>query len=232
MFRGISKTPIHEKVSLLRIICLIKNGCGYLKRLIVLICAGLLVVGTVEFKTANSVSEATTTANTIKSTNGVASLKKAATAIRNNRPKLQVMVEKQKQYCAAAISKNQPPKQTAPAGTKIASAAPVVKKVNSPTVSRGMVRMSIEDIVRSVGDDYWNTPGELEALVWIWKHESVRPGIVSRTGCKGLFQLKNPPKWMKLGDPLTEAKAGCEYIKRRYKSPMRAKAFWQRHHWY
>jgi hypothetical protein len=37
---------------------------------------------------------------------------------------------------------------------------------------------------------------------------------------------------MKLGDPLTEAKAGCEYIKRRYKSPLKAKAFWLRHRWY
>jgi hypothetical protein len=99
-------------------------------------------------------------------------------------------------------------------------------------VSRGSSRDDVEATVREVGNGYWPEEDQLDALVWIYKHECVKPGVVSKGGYQGLFQLGNPPDWMVLGDAASEAKAGCEYIKRRYKTPLSAKAFWLKHHWY
>ncbi|MBI4734112.1 MAG: hypothetical protein HY779_04765 [Rubrobacteridae bacterium] len=163
-------------------------------------------------------------------------IKKATNIVSNMRqPKVAKIIEKQKAFYSAATIKN------ATVTTK-----PVVKKTTTTTakkstprtttkpvtVSRGSSRADVEATIREVGSQYWTDSAELDALIWVNKHESVRPGVVSRGGCKGLFQLKNPPKWMVLGDAASETKAGCEYIKRRYKTPSRAKAFWQSHHWY
>jgi len=100
-------------------------------------------------------------------------------------------------------------------------------------VSRGSQR-NYHDIIRQVGKGYWAADEQLDALCWISDHESRRPGVRNSIGCVGLFQLKNPPKWMIVGDAASETKAGCEYILHRkgYGTPLKAKAFWLKHHWY
>ncbi len=98
-------------------------------------------------------------------------------------------------------------------------------------VSRGAPR-SYWPVIEKVGSLYWKDPAELKALHWIQQHECNTPGIINQYGCKGLFQLKNPPKWMILGDAASETRAGCEYVKRRYGSPLKAKSFWLRKGWY
>ncbi|MCL6472890.1 MAG: hypothetical protein K6T91_08795 [Firmicutes bacterium] len=102
------------------------------------------------------------------------------------------------------------------------------------SISRGAQRtVSVEPIIRQVGAEYWPDPAQLDALVWICAHEATVPGTISKNGkWKGLFQLANPPHWMVLGDAASETKAGCEYIKRRYGTPLAAKAFHQRRGWY
>ncbi len=88
-----------------------------------------------------------------------------------------------------------------------------------------------EPTVREVGLSFWPEPAQLDALVWIGNHEGY-PGAVNRLGCRGIFQLMNPPSWMVLGDPASETKAGCEYIKRRYGTPLNAQRFWRSRGWY
>ncbi|MHB8842096.1 MAG: hypothetical protein ACYC56_09995 [Candidatus Aquicultor sp.] len=100
-------------------------------------------------------------------------------------------------------------------------------------VSRGAYRScDVEAAVRRVGATYWPSKADQDALVYIYKHECVTPGTISSAGYYGLFQLGNPPKWMVLGDPASEARAGCEYIKRRYGNPSKAMAFKKKRGWY
>ncbi len=102
-----------------------------------------------------------------------------------------------------------------------------------PSVSRGGARsVNVEPIIREVGAAYWPDPAQLDALVWICSHECTTPGVVNPRGFYGLFQLHNPPAWMVLGDAASETKAGCEYIRRRYGTPLAAKAWWVSHRWY
>lgn len=91
-----------------------------------------------------------------------------------------------------------------------------------------------ESVIKQIGALYWSDPAELDALVWISAHESTVPGKYGGAGKKyvGLFQLGNPPAWMERGDPASETRAGCEYIKRRYDTPLKAKAFWLKRGWY
>jgi len=106
-------------------------------------------------------------------------------------------------------------------------------RVRRVTVSRGAMRScDVEVAVRRVGATYWPSKADQDALVWIYKHECVTPGVISSAGYYGLFQLGNPPGWMVLGDPASEAKAGCEYIKRRYGNPSKAMSFKKKRGWY
>lgn len=101
-------------------------------------------------------------------------------------------------------------------------------------VSRGADRVHpYAAQIKAAGATYWSDPAELEALVWISARECMKPGGVSPNGkYKGLFQLGSPPSWMVLGDAASETRAGCEYIKRRYGTPLKAKAFKMSHGWY
>jgi hypothetical protein len=212
------------------------NGSDCLKKLLLLLLlAGFLVLGTVELKGNNSVSEATTTSKMPRARCATNSIKKATTIVNHmTKPRVVNIASKQKAVYSAATIKSATV-TTKPVVIKTTVTTKKIAKVtrqSSVTVSRGNSRSDIEATIKEVGSGYWTDTGELDALIWVNKHESVRPGIVSKGGCKGLFQLKNPPKWMVLGDPASETKAGCEYIKRRYKTPSRAKAFWQSHHWY
>jgi hypothetical protein len=220
------------------------NGSDYLRKLILLFIAGILVIGTVELKAASSISAATTqsitttttASKTVQATGAVKSLRMAAAVIKANQAQYKTAAAKLKPSKTLATTKPATLSKTVTINTvkpKKSKTTVTAKKITKPvTVSRGSQRQSVEEIVKEVGSEYWVDPAELEALMWICKHESTRPGVVSRTGCKGLFQLKNPPAWMILGDAASEAKAGCEYIKRRYKTPSKAKSFWLSRHWY
>lgn len=106
-------------------------------------------------------------------------------------------------------------------------------QANRALASRGANREHpYESVIKQIGALYWTDPSELDALVWVSAHECRKPGVVSRTGCVGLFQLRYPPAWMERGDPASETRAGCEYIKRRYGTPLKAKAFWLNRGWY
>ena len=98
-------------------------------------------------------------------------------------------------------------------------------------VSRGAPR-SFWPIIEKVGSLYWDDAEELKALHWIQRHECNTPGYVNAHGCVGLMQLKNPPSWMQRGDPASETRAGCEYIKRRYGNPSAAKKHHLCFNWY
>lgn len=92
----------------------------------------------------------------------------------------------------------------------------------------------VTSVITNVGGNYWKDDVNLNALVWIANKESkLKVGAVSKSGkYKGLFQLGSPPRWMVLGDATSETKAGCEYIKTRYKTPLKAKLFWINNSWY
>ncbi|KKR32710.1 MAG: hypothetical protein UT66_C0057G0008 [candidate division CPR2 bacterium GW2011_GWC1_39_9] len=114
-----------------------------------------------------------------------------------------------------------------------AAALKAIQYLRSIKVSRGGKRTHpYEAQIKEAGKEYWTDPAELDALVWISAHECMEPGTIARKKYKGLFQLSDPPDWMKLGDPASETKAGCEYIKQRYRTPLKAKAFRMSNGWY
>lgn len=72
------------------------------------------------------------------------------------------------------------------------------------------------------------------ALLWIAKHESgFHCWEKSHSGCCGLFQLSwgmsHRHHWW---DPTWNTRRAIRYIRGRYGSPLKAKAFWLRHRWY
>lgn len=84
----------------------------------------------------------------------------------------------------------------------------------------------------------WNSD-DFDALVWIWNHESGWRWNAENpsSGAYGIPQSLPGTKMMSAGvdwhdNAATQIKWGLDYIKQRYGSPTRAKAFWQSHHWY
>ena len=79
--------------------------------------------------------------------------------------------------------------------------------------------------------------GQWSALNWLVSHESSwNPNAQNPTSSAyGLFQVLDGT-WNGFGpktsDPAKQAQYGLEYIKQRYGSPEKAKAFWEGHHWY
>lgn len=94
-------------------------------------------------------------------------------------------------------------------------------------------------IVNMVASSYgWGTGPEWDALVWIIDHESGWRNTAQNptSSAYGLFQFLDPT-WADYGghktsDPTIQAQLGLKYIKARYGDPIKAKAFWQSHHWY
>jgi hypothetical protein len=79
--------------------------------------------------------------------------------------------------------------------------------------------------------------GQWAALNWLVSHESSwNPNAQNPTSTAyGLFQFLDGT-WKgygpKTSDPAKQALYGMQYIKDRYGSPEKAKAFWEAHHWY
>ena len=77
-------------------------------------------------------------------------------------------------------------------------------------------------------------------LAWIMAQES--GGIVDtknpHSTARGLFQLLkaqydlNPNGEKSFGNAVEECQGGIAYIMHRYKTAARARAFWEKHHWY
>jgi hypothetical protein len=77
-------------------------------------------------------------------------------------------------------------------------------------------------------------------LHWIMMHESSgQVGVKNpKSSARGLFQLNksnyylNPHGEASFGNGLEEAQGGIRYVISRYKTPSKAKAFWEQHKWY
>lgn len=94
-------------------------------------------------------------------------------------------------------------------------------------------------IVNMVASTYgWGSGSQWDALVWVIDHESSWSNTAQNPSSTayGLFQFLDPT-WASVGgkktsDPTIQAQLGLKYIKSRYGDPIKAKAFWQSHHWY
>lgn len=85
----------------------------------------------------------------------------------------------------------------------------------------------------------WDSGAEWDALVWVWDHESGWNNKAKNpsSGAYGIPQALPASKMGAEANPPTSSasaqiKWGLAYIKKRYHSPVGAKAFWQSHHWY
>jgi hypothetical protein len=105
------------------------------------------------------------------------------------------------------------------------------EKSNMPTSD---VQRMVQQMAASMfgwGGGQWN------ALDWLVSHESSwNPNAQNPTSSAyGLFQFLDGtwgPYGPKTSDPRKQAEYGLRYIKDRYGSPEKAKAFWEGHHWY
>lgn len=72
------------------------------------------------------------------------------------------------------------------------------------------------------------------ALLWIAKRESNYHATSSNHGrCLGVYQLsKSMCRRFAWWNPALNTRRAIRYCKGRYHSPVRAKAFWLKHHWY
>jgi len=96
-------------------------------------------------------------------------------------------------------------------------------------------KLSVRQKVAKVGRARGLSKKGVKALLWICKRESnFRPKAKSKSGTyHGLFQLsKGIVKGHPWQDPTWNTKRAIKYMKGRYGSVLKAKAFWQAHHWY
>jgi len=145
--------------------------------------------------------------------------------------------------------------------TKKATKKKVVKKTKKKVVKKAKKKVTKKQAKKakrvSYGKSYTYNKGEMQsyarqmvyqygwtdedyyAIVMIVNHESSwRPNAVNKkSGSCGLFQAYPCSKMAKYGSDYktnwkVQMKFGFEYIKARYKTPTKAWAFWQSHHWY
>ena len=108
---------------------------------------------------------------------------------------------------------------------------PNVKAVSKSTIKK----YARTQMIRQYG---WGD-SEYNALVKIVNHESSwnYKAVNKKSKACGLFQTLPCSKMKSVGKDYrtnykTQVKWGLKYIKNRYKTPSRAWAFWQKHHWY
>jgi hypothetical protein len=110
--------------------------------------------------------------------------------------------------------------------------APVIV---APPVRKPVKKLTVRQIIAKTGRERGLSKAEIDALMWICKRESsFHPKSESRNGLyHGLFQLN---KGMAHGRPWKDAawntRRAIKYMRGRYGSVLRAKAFWVAHHWY
>lgn len=113
--------------------------------------------------------------------------------------------------------------------------ATTVTPVATPTVTvTAPVKLTVRQTIAKTGRDAGLSKSEIDALLWVAKRESnYHPTSVSRGGCYGLFQLsRGMAKGHPWKDPAWNTKRAIKYMRGRYGSVLRAKAFWASHHWY
>lgn len=130
-------------------------------------------------------------------------------------------------------------KSTSKATKKTVKKKKVVKKTTKTTKKVSYNKSEIQNYARSMMSSYGWSDNEWSALVQIINHESSwNPNAVNKkSGACGLFQALPCKKMAKYGSDYrtnykTQIKFGFAYIKNRYKTPSKAWAFWQKHHWY
>jgi hypothetical protein len=96
----------------------------------------------------------------------------------------------------------------------------------------------LQRMVQAMAQSKYGWEGsQWSALNWLISHESSwNPNAQNPTSSAyGLFQFLDgtwAPYGKKTSDPAKQAEFGLKYIKDRYGSPEKAKAFWEGHHWY
>lgn len=109
-----------------------------------------------------------------------------------------------------------------------------VQKFNIKYNKQEIIDYVHKEVVRRWGEDNWN------ATYQIIMHESgFNPNSVNKSsGACGLFQALPCNKTIKNGykdyytNWKTQVNWGLDYIKYRYKTPLKVWNFWQKHHWY
>lgn len=105
----------------------------------------------------------------------------------------------------------------------------------TPTVVPKAKKLTVRQKVAKAGRARGLSKAGVKALLWICKRESnFRPRAKSKSGTyHGLFQLsKGIVRGHPWQDPTWNTKRAIKYMKGRYGSVLKAKAFWLKHHWY
>lgn len=90
----------------------------------------------------------------------------------------------------------------------------------------------VQRLIREKSTERWNAT-EAEAVLWIVdKESSFNPRARNGSGACGLFQRLPCPWGQSLENVEEQIENGLDYIKRRYQTPIEAKAFWLAHRWY
>ena len=110
-------------------------------------------------------------------------------------------------------------------------ATPVAPVVYKRAVAK---KLTVRQIIAKVGRQRGLSGKEIAALMWMAKRESnFHRTSESRSQCHGLFQLSagmaHGHPWK---DPAWNTRRAIRYMRGRYGSVLRAKAFWMSHHWY
>lgn len=103
-----------------------------------------------------------------------------------------------------------------------------------PEVALGHTPAQVQRIIRVEVRRAGLSAADVDAALWLARRESTyRDRAHSASECHGVFQLS---KGMAHGypwyDPTWNARRAIRYVKGRYGSFTRAKAFWTAHHWY
>lgn len=153
------------------------------------------------------------------------------------------VVKAGQQWYQAAKEANQKSAEFAKAEKDLIKAADAVEK--TPETASEQVFESTGDatkdaVKKALSGRGWDTGAEWDAIDFIVSHESNwNPNAVNpSSGAFGLFQL-NPASGTlqaylpsRSADPAEQAEAGARYIEDRYGSAVKARAFWEAHHWY
>lgn len=95
----------------------------------------------------------------------------------------------------------------------------------------GSARGQVKDVAAKYG---WDSGAQWDAINWIINRESGwNPNAANPTSsARGLFQKMTSIHGPVESTPAGQAEWGLNYFHRRYGSPLAAKAFWEKHHWY
>lgn len=144
----------------------------------------------------------------------------------------------------ALVQGKQPPKEQTLAIEIPTDSTAASDTGSGTTLAKGGTVAQNQTIGKMLAASYgWSTGAEWDALVWVWDHESGWRNTAENpsSGAYGIPQAlpptkmpkaARPPKLGGTSDTGAQISWGLNYIKSRYGSPTKAKAFWQSHNWY